>query len=59
MIQQKINFKYKDQDLKFNIKVTNENGEELFFNDLGKRNKDDHVEILEILLKQLKGNKNA
>ena len=55
----KIDFKYKDQDLKFTIKVTNENGEELFFNDLGKRNKDDHVEILEILLEQLKGNKNA
>jgi hypothetical protein len=55
----KIDFKYKNQDLKFAIKVTNENGEELFFNDLGKRNKDDHVEILEILLEQLKGNKNA
>jgi hypothetical protein len=54
-----LDFKYKDQDLKFTIKVTNENGEELFFNDLGKRNKDDHVEILEILLEQLKGNKNA
>jgi len=54
-----LDFKYKDQDLKFIIKVTNENGEELFFNDLGKQNKDDHVEILEILLKQLKGNKNA
>jgi hypothetical protein len=54
-----LDFKYKNQDLKFAIKVTNENGEELFFNDLGKRNKDDHVEILEILLEQLKENKNA
>lgn len=50
----KIDFKYKNQDLDFNIKVTNEDGEELFFNGRGRHHKEEHVQILEILLKQLK-----
>ena len=49
-----LDFTYKNQDLDFNIKVTNEDGEELFFNGRGRRHKDEHVQILEILLKQLK-----
>jgi len=49
-----LDFTYQNQDLDFNIKVTNEDGEELFFNGLGRRHKDEHIQILEILLKQLK-----